>query len=246
MEKTIDQEAIEAMKEDNQGYCTPEYCYRDAKKTHEEVAKRITNLLNIKKVDTCLDVGCGFGDLTIAMGKYAGMSYGVDCNEKFIDVCRRKNRRRRNLVFLNRPSEKLPFERESINLIVSKTVLEHVDDVDKTLSEMARVITKRGIVYIECPNYMWFWEGHYKVPMIPMMPKPLFKLYLKLIGRPTGFLDGINYVTPNQIEKVLKSKGLLVVNLSDQIMRKRVGYVLSRIMMFTQLYPTIIIKGVKI
>src|SRR5262249_48832851 len=42
------------------------------------------------------------------------------------------------------PSEKIPFENAHFDYVASFNSLDHVDDVDKTLSEIARVLKKRG------------------------------------------------------------------------------------------------------
>lgn len=46
----------------------------------------------------------------------------------------------------------LPFEDESIEEIFSEHFLEHMDEPDKALAEMARVLQKRGLIILIVPG----------------------------------------------------------------------------------------------
>ncbi|WP_196598423.1 class I SAM-dependent methyltransferase [Pectinatus frisingensis] len=56
-------------------------------------------------------------------------------------------------------AENLPFEDESVDVIISNAVLEHVDNLDKALSEMQRVLKPNGLVYVEIP-FMQHYHTH--------------------------------------------------------------------------------------
>ena len=47
-----------------------------------------------------------------------------------------------------------------------------------------------------CENYLAFWEAHYDVPWLPLLPKPLGAAYLRLLGRsPQFLLKAVTYTT---------------------------------------------------
>lgn len=48
-------------------------------------------------------------------------------------------------------AENMPFEDESVDVIISNAVLEHVKNLNKVLSEIQRVLKPNGLVYIEIP-----------------------------------------------------------------------------------------------
>lgn len=50
--------------------------------------------------------------------------------------------------------EALPFRSGSFDLVICVTVIEHVQDVDTTIKEMARVLSPGGRLYLEAPNYV--------------------------------------------------------------------------------------------
>ena len=72
-----------------------------------------------------------------------------------------------------------------------------------SLLEMMRVVKKDGCIFIQAPNYLRPIERHYKISYIPLMPKRIAKMYLKLIRKPSEFIDSINYVWPGKIKRML-------------------------------------------
>jgi len=95
--------------------------------------------------------------------------------------------------------EHLPFDDETFDVISTYQTLEHVQSHKKCFSEFKRVLKRGGYLFIQCPNYTSFFEGHYRIPMTPLMNRRLFKIYLKLLKRPTEGLDTINYITRKMI-----------------------------------------------
>jgi SAM-dependent methyltransferase len=55
----------------------------------------------------------------------------------------------------------------SCDLVVSNNVLEHVTDVRRVMAAMYRVTVAGGLQVHHCPNYLFPYEPHYKVPILP-------------------------------------------------------------------------------
>lgn len=100
--------------------------------------------------------------------------------------------------------ECLPFENEFFDVCSTYQTLEHVSDIRKCLEEMLRVTKKNGGIHIICPDYKSTYEGHYRIFWLPLFPRPLAKLYLKLRGKDPGYLDSINYTTQSKIKRFIK------------------------------------------
>lgn len=73
--------------------------------------------------------------------------------EQFVDAC----------------VERLDWPDNEFDLVVSHNVLEHVTDPVQGLREMYRVARPGGTLLHSCPNYIFPYEPHYKVPVIPCM-----------------------------------------------------------------------------
>lgn len=106
--------------------------------------------------------------------------------------------------------EDIPLAPASVDLVVSLQVLEHVKDPAKVLAEAWRVLRPGGHFYLACENYLAFREAHYQVPWLPLLPKPLGRLYLKAIGRSPKFLDeAITYTTYPQVLRDCRRLGFI-------------------------------------
>jgi SAM-dependent methyltransferase len=91
-------------------------------------------------------------------------------------------------------AEELPFVDNSFDVIHSSNVFEHVADPEKALAEAVRVLRSGGIMHIVIPNYGSWWEGHYGVLWWPNLSRKMAKLYLKLLGRDTSYVDTLNFI----------------------------------------------------
>ena len=118
----------------------------------------------------------------------------------------RLKRHDKDFQFLDAFGEEIPLEAESVDLIVSLQVLEHVRDPRLVLSEAYRILRPGGYFYLACENYLAFVEPHYRIPWLPLFPKPIAKLYLRALGRSPQFLEeAITYTTyPNVIGECRK------------------------------------------
>ena len=120
-----------------------------------------------------------------------------------------------NLFFVNGVGENLPFRDEQFDLIICHTVIEHVNNVEVVLSEMKRVLSPRGFIHLEAPNYNWPYEPHLAVWCLPRLGKTFVKLLTKMQKNKTNieFLNHLQFVHPSHIEKKLNQLSMKWDNL---------------------------------
>lgn len=99
-------------------------------------------------------------------------------------------------TFVDARAESLPWPDGSFPLVLSHNVLEHVKDPAAALAEMYRVLAPGGTMLHFCPNYLFPYEPHYKVPVIPCA----VGLSGRLIWR--GFCDDPLWRSLNSISSV--------------------------------------------
>lgn len=179
-----------------------------------------------------LEIGAGVGSLILtARNKYGIDAYGVEPSENefspFSEISETlfKEYKLDNSVILNAKAESLPFESNSFDLVYSTNVLEHVDDPTKVLSESIRVLKPGGYLQFVIPNYFSLWEGHYEMLWPFITNKFLAKIYLKLIGKKTDYVETLNLISPFYLKKVLKSipYKVQVLNWGQDIFKNRLG-----------------------
>ena len=84
---------------------------------------------------------------------------------------------------------------------------------------MIRILKPWGLCKIYAPNYLFPYEPHYKLFWIQFLPRTIAKLYLRLRGRPTLYLNEINYITYFSIYRHLRKLNVEIINLQEEVIR---------------------------
>jgi ubiquinone/menaquinone biosynthesis C-methylase UbiE len=117
--------------------------------------------------------------------------------------------------------EVLPFADDSFDYVTSFQTLEHVEDPLRVVREMVRVTKPGGAVHIMCPDYRSTFEAHYQLPWLPLMPKSIARLFLRLARRPTLGLETIQYTTRPRVLYWLREaegSGRFLVSDEDKVL----------------------------
>lgn len=119
-----------------------------------------------------LDYGCGSGGSVVA-GRELGIDmYGADV---FYGGSQTRAEAEATGLFGDRiremSAERIPFEDESFDLVTNNQVMEHVEDLDATLSEIARVLKPEGACLSVFPSEDVWREGHIGIPFSHRLPK---------------------------------------------------------------------------
>ena len=125
-----------------------------------------------------LAVGCGIGMYTSAFQRYSAHVYGIE-----IELDRAIEARHRAAGVAQAVGEFLPFEDDSLDVVFSHEVLEHVDDDRRCAMEMVRVARPGGHIVIFVPNRLYpfethgiYWRGTYhfgNIPLVNWLPNAL-------------------------------------------------------------------------
>ena len=154
-----------------------------------------------------LVIGCGTGGEIVNFHKKGAQIYGIEPNPDAIKICHIKALQNEiptdNIV--KSYSEKLPFDNNQFDFIYCFTVLEHVNDIEQSVKEMIRCTSDKGKIFIELPNHMQLYEGHYKLPLPMFLPIWINKIILRLIRRPLDFLGTINKSSIRQLRNIYRN-----------------------------------------
>ena len=151
------------------------------------------------KEKNVLVVGSGTGGELVNFHKRGAVVHGIEPNEV----------PKKNITkgFL----ENLPYKDNEFDFIYCFTVLEHVNDVKRSINEMTRCVKNGGDILIETPDYRQLYEGHYKVPLPMILPIWINKIILKVLGRPTEFLSSINKVNSRQLQSIFSELPVVAI-----------------------------------
>jgi len=95
-----------------------------------------------------LDVCCGTGDLSLALGKRRRTIYGIDFSPEMIEIAQRKAKRHPDLHFTVGDALDLPFENDRFAVVAVAFGLRNVCDPQKGLAEMVRTCKPGGTVAV--------------------------------------------------------------------------------------------------
>lgn len=100
-----------------------------------------------------LDVGCGGGLLAEEFARLGGRVTGVDPSEKSLAVAREHAYQEGlEIEYWSGTAERLPLPDRSFPVAFCFDVLEHVDDVQRSLSEVGRVLEAGGVFLYDTVN----------------------------------------------------------------------------------------------
>lgn len=94
-----------------------------------------------------LEVGCGTGLVLERIAEFAGRAEGIDLSPGMLEKARS-----RGLNVREGSATALPFDDDSFDVTCSFKVLAHIPQIEKALSEMARVTKPGGVVLAELYN----------------------------------------------------------------------------------------------
>ena len=122
----------------------------------ENHLKAILDFLPIKSGMKILDLGTGSGYLSCSIAKkYPDISIvGLDIVEKALEVNRVKAEKEnlRNLSFISYGGIDFPFVDNEFDMVISRYALHHFPDIQKSISEVSRVIKKEGFFFLSDPT----------------------------------------------------------------------------------------------
>ncbi len=125
-----------------------------AKLFHQARAKHVAGLANqaINNGQLVVDVGCGTGLITRSL---KGNVVGIDINPWALERARLHCPGKR---FIEAESSHLPFNDNSIDVVVCSDVLEHLVDAKETVHEIHRILKPHCLFVGEVPSTSWLWS----------------------------------------------------------------------------------------
>lgn len=154
-----------------------------------------------------LNVGCGTGGFNVAAERAGARTWGIDVSPEAVAICGLRRRLGGGGHYALAAAEALPFRGGGFDLVLCLSTLEHVADVEASLHEMVRVLRPGGALFLYAPSGWACYESHYKLPWLPWFPRPLARMYLRLRGRPTGFVETLNALSARRCRRVLEAVG---------------------------------------
>lgn len=148
-----------------------------------------------------LEIGCGRGGFSNYLFQHyplVGKLYACDYSLAALEIGRSKSVSQDKIIWKHEDAQKLSFQANTFDTIISCETIEHLPQPRTALTEMHRVLKPGGRFILTCPNYFNLFG--------------IWCLYRKLIGKPytEGGQPYVNYIQLPIIYATIKSLGFEV------------------------------------
>ena len=128
--------------------------YKEKGIVEEEPSKRVIEAVNFfkqQRLKRILDLGCGTGRHTVYLLKQGFHVYGCDSSESALKI---SSEILTEVDFKQCDMISLPYKDEFFDGILCNFVIEHgkIAKIKKAISEMYRVLRKRGVLFLRVPS----------------------------------------------------------------------------------------------
>lgn len=126
-----------------------------------------------------LDLGAGMGGFAVAMQRAGEQIVAFDYNFAYCEITRTRGQRYDlNMAALVGAGEALPFAASSFHIVTCWDVLEHVQQPENLLGEIARVLDDDGVAFMTVINRYALVDPHYHLRFVNYLPRPLGEKYI--------------------------------------------------------------------
>jgi len=165
----------------------------------KNIIKTLNLKNNIKPLNKIriLDIGCGGGLLSEPMSRLGADVTGIDASNKNIQIAKlhaKKNDLKINYICSSPENLK---SNKKFDVILNMEIIEHVEDVDFFLSSCAKLLNKKGIMFVATLN------------------KTLKSYIFAIVGAeyilrwlPIGTHEWEKFIRPEELIKILKKNNL--------------------------------------
>jgi 2-polyprenyl-6-hydroxyphenyl methylase/3-demethylubiquinone-9 3-methyltransferase len=160
----------------------------------------LTGQLSDNSGKCLLDVGCGGG---ILAEEFAAMGFavtGLDPSEKLLDAARdHANANGLSIDYQAGYGHELPYEDESFDIVACCDTLEHIENWDAVIGEIARVLKNNGLFLFDTINRTII----SKIFLIKMAQEWKFTRFL-----PPNLHDWQMFIKPQELQSAIERFGL--------------------------------------
>ncbi|HDR7322939.1 MULTISPECIES: class I SAM-dependent methyltransferase [Bacillus cereus group] len=122
------------------------YATRNAHVSWEEMIKNITDIQN-KQI---IDIGCGGGIYTKELALMGAKNVvGLDFSKEILQAAKENCSGFPNISFIHGDAHSIPYPDETFDIVISRAVIHHLQDIPTFLREASRILKKNGVLILQ-------------------------------------------------------------------------------------------------
>ncbi|MEO7270051.1 MAG: class I SAM-dependent methyltransferase [Knoellia sp.] len=145
-----------------------------------------------------VDVGCSAGFIADELALAGAQTTGVDIDEPGLAKARERFGER--VDFRVARGEDLPFEDDSVDVVVLNHIYEHVVDPDAVVADIHRVLAPGGVLYLGIGHRWQVIEPHHRLPFLSWLPQRAADRYMRLTRKGDHYYE--KYSTPAGLRRM--------------------------------------------
>lgn len=151
-----------------------------------------------------IDIGCGGGFMTEALAKRSAEVFGIDPSKPAINAAR-NHAASLNLTINYKlgQAEYIDFDDNSFDIVVCVDVLEHVENLEKSIKQISRILKPNGLFFFDTINRNW---------LSKFLVITLAERIIKIL--PCGAHNSNMFIKPSELRKILIEMDLHSINFS--------------------------------
>lgn len=102
----------------------------------------------------------------------------------------------------------MPFSDKQFDIGWSNAVIEHVGDIDAQLNFIKEIVRVSKIVFLTTPNKYFLFEVHTRIPLLHMLPKPIFDRILVLLNKKWATGDYMHLLSIGDMKRILRKANI--------------------------------------
>lgn len=162
-----------------------------------------------------LDLACGNGGYTFELSKYVDLVYAVDLHIS-------RNFNKSNIIQIQADALNIPLKDNSVGFVFCSSLIEHVTDQNRLVSEIKRILEPSGICYLSTIPWYCPLAGHGFKPFHLLGYRLAVKLSKIFYGKDadnfkTDWGDwGLYPITLGEIKKLAKRNNLKILDMKSR------------------------------
>lgn len=189
----------------------------------QEVAKQIYSIVATlfgKEVrgKHVLDIGTSAGFIASHFAKQGNHVVGIDVDRHAIAFAKKKFQKP-HLSFRVMDATNMTFPSQSFDVVICNHVCVFIKDAEALFDEIYRVLTPGGMCYFASWSKINIWENHYRLPFLPMLPRGVSSLLVRLLRNQSYDLYYRSYW-----ELLDLTKRFRVHTMTGAIVKKKIGF----------------------
>lgn len=175
----------------------------DEQARRQKAAKLIAvvrHALGVQRLDglRALDVGCSAGFIADELALAGATTTGVDIDEPGLAKARARFGDR--VDFRVARGEALPFDDDTMDIVVLNHIYEHVVDPEAVVADIHRVLRPGGVLYLGIGHRWQVIEPHHRLPFLSWLPRGAADRYMRLTGKGEHYYE--RYYTPAGLRRL--------------------------------------------